>query len=259
MEELQLYFDTHAHYDDEMFDDDRVEVLTLMPSRGVDLILNPGCNIETSCTAISLAEKFSYVYAAVGIHPQAAGSFRHEDIDILRALAKHPKVRAIGEVGLDYYYDDGAKRDDQIACLEAQLSLARELGMPVVMHNREATADCIDAVRRFPDVYGVFHCFSGSWDTAKMLVDSGWYLSFTGSVTFKNARRAPEVAAKIPIERLMLETDAPYLAPVPRRGERCDSSMLLYTAARIAELRGMGLSELAAVTKENGKRFFKID
>ncbi len=253
-----MYFDTHAHYDDEMFEADRTEVLTSMPLQGVELILNPGCDIASSRTAISLAEEFGFVFAAVGIHPQSADRFSNEDIGALRALAAHPKVRAIGEVGLDYYYDDGAPRNVQLECLENQMSLACELGLPVIIHDRDATADCIAVVRQFPDVRGVFHCFSGSWETAEILIDCGWYLSFTGAVTFKNARRAPEAAAMIPLERLMLETDAPYLAPVPRRGERCDSSMLAYTAARIASLRGIELAELAAVTMENGKRLFGI-
>ena len=254
-----MFFDTHAHYDDAKFDEDRMEVLAAMPSRGVELILNPGCDMKTSRMAVSFADKFDFMYAAVGIHPQAADEFAPEDIAELRKLAENPKVRAIGEIGLEYYYDDGAPREVQIECLDAQLELARELHLPVVIHDREATADCLDTVRRFPDVCGVFHCFSGSWETAKVLLDKGWYLSFTGAVTFKNARRAPEVVSKMPLDRLMLETDAPYLAPVPNRGKRCDSTMLIHTAECIATLRNTTAEDIARLTLENGKRFFGIE
>lgn len=253
-----MYFDTHAHYDDEKFDADRFEVLASMPEKGVELILNPGCDMASSRMAVGFAERFPFVYAAVGVHPQSAYEFRLSDLDELKKLSENEKVRAIGEIGLDYYYDDNAPRDVQLDCLEAQLCLAESLGLPVIFHDRDATADSLDAVRRHKDLRGVMHCFSGSWETAKTVLDAGWYISFTGSVTFKNAKKAPEAAAKMPLDRLMLETDSPYMAPVPHRGKRCDSSYLPHIAARIAELRGQTQEEVAAATMENGKRFFGI-
>ena len=254
-----MYFDTHAHYDDAKFDADRMEVLASMPEKGVELIVNPGCDMPSSRMAVSFAEKFPFVYAAVGIHPQAADEFADGDIAALRALCESPRVRAIGEIGLEYYYEDGASREVQLKCLDAQMSLARELSLPVIFHDREATADSLDAVRRFPDVRGVMHCFSGSWETAKTLLDAGWYISFTGNITFKNARKAPETAAKMPIDRLMIETDSPYMAPVPFRGKRCDSSYLPYIAAKIAEVRGITAEEVAHAALMNGKRFYGIE
>ena len=253
-----MFFDTHAHYDVEKFDEDRFEVLASMPEKGVELILNPGCDMASSRTAVGFAERFPFVYAAVGVHPQAAHEWKPSDPDGLKKLCDHPKVRAIGEIGLDYYYDDNAPRPVQLDCLEAQLCLAEELGLPVIFHDRDATADSLDAVRRHKGLRGVMHCFSGSWETARTVLDAGWYISFTGSVTFKNAKKAPEAASKMPLDRLMLETDSPYMAPVPFRGRRCDSSYLPYIAARIAELRGLSTEEVAAVTLQNGKRFFGI-
>ena len=252
-----MYFDTHAHYDDEAFDSDREELLKAMPEKGVDLIVNPGCGAESSARAVELAERFPFVYAAVGWHPHEADSFHESSVEQLRAWAKHEKVVAIGEIGLDYHYDF-SPRDKQREVFVRQMQLAQELGLPVVVHDRESHADCMEVVRAFPDVKGVFHCYSGSAEMAKELLALGWYLSFTGAVTFKNARKALETIECVPLERMMIETDSPYLAPVPHRGKRNDSSLLPHIAQVIADIKGISLEEAAARTQETGKSFFGI-
>ncbi len=253
-----MFFDTHAHYDDDSFDEDRAQLLANMPQEGVELILNPGCDEETSLKAMSYAQQYPHVYAAVGWHPQQCDSFDGSSANKIRAWAKQEKVRAIGEIGLDYYYDYTPK-DMQIKVFAAQMELARDLKLPVIVHDREAHADCMDMVRAFHDVKGVFHCYSGSAEMAKQLLDLGWHLSFTGAVTFKNARKAIETIAICPMERIMLETDSPYLTPVPFRGKRNDSRKLLYIAEKIAEVKGLSAEEVAHITFENGKRFFGIE
>ena len=219
-----MLFDTHAHYDDDWFDEDRDALLAGMPEKGVGLIVNPGCTLASSRAALALAEQFPHVYAAVGIHPENCHDFVPQHIDVLRDLAGHPKVVAIGEIGLDYYWPENPSRELQQQVLRAQLTLAQELALPVINHDREAHADSLSIVREFPGLRGVFHCYSGSVEDARTLVKMGWMLSFNGAATFKNARKAPEVIAGVPLERLMIETDAPYLAPVPHRGKRNASS-----------------------------------
>lgn len=253
-----MYFDTHAHYDDAQFDADRHELLPSLPERGVQLVLDPGCDETSSLAAIALAEQYPFVYAAVGWHPEHAAAFDSGSLDKLRQWSAHPKVKAIGEIGLDYYYDDGAPRQVQKQVFLSQLELAAELDLPVIIHDREAHGDCMELIRRVPGLRGVFHCYSGSPEMARQLLDLGWYLSFTGAVTFKNAKKAPEVLALCPLDRLMLETDAPYLAPVPFRGKRCDSTLLPHTAARIAEIKGIPVETVAAAALENGRRFFGL-
>lgn len=254
-----MYFDTHAHYDDERFDADRDELLGKMPKNGVELIVNPGCDEQSSLAAMDFAARYEHVYAAVGWHPENADSFRGESLEKLRKWTREPKVVAIGEIGLDYYYEDGADRQTQKRVFHAQLELARELDLPVIVHDREAHADCFAAVRAFPGLRGVFHCYSGSAEMARQLVELGWYLSFTGAVTFKNARRALEAIEACPMERLMLETDSPYLAPVPHRGHRNDSTMLPFIAETVAGVKGLSVEQVAEVTLKNGKRFFGIE
>ena len=254
-----MYFDTHAHYDDGRFDTDRDELLGKMPKNGVELIVNPGCDEASSLAAMDFAARYGHVYAAVGWHPENADSFDCESLEKLRRWARRPKVVAIGEIGLDYYYEDGADRQTQKRVFYSQLELARELGLPVIVHDREAHADSLEAARTFPGLRGVFHCYSGSAEMARQLVDLGWYLSFTGAITFKNARRALEVLEVCPMERIMLETDSPYLAPVPHRGHRNDSTLLPFVAEVIAGVKGLSVEEVAAITLENGKRFFGIE
>lgn len=252
-----MFFDTHAHYDSEAFDDDRDALLTRLPSQGVSLILNPGCDEETSEMAVSYAEAYPYVYAAVGWHPHEANSMNGTGIDYLRRRAAHPKVAAIGEIGLDYHYDF-APRDVQRDVFERQLALAAELDLPVLIHDREAHADCLSIVKNFPGLRGVFHCYSGSRETARELYKLGFHISFTGVVTFKNARRSLEVVEEAPLDRLLLETDAPYMAPEPFRGKRSNSSMLRQIAEKIGDLRGLSYEEVAAITLRNGKALFGI-
>lgn len=253
-------FDTHCHYDDPWFDGDRDALLASLPSQGVELILNPGCNLESSRKAVEQAERYPFAYAAVGFHPSDAADYTPEAEEELRRLAAHPKVKAIGEIGLDYYWEDYPSHAVQQAVFRAQLRLAEELNLPVIVHNREAHGDTLAIVREFPRVRGVYHCYSGALEDAKTLISLGWNLSFTGSVTYKNAKKAPEVLAWLPEDRFMLETDSPYMLPYPRvKGERRnDSTKLRRVAERIAAIRGVSVEELIRVTTENGKRFFGI-
>ena len=253
-----MLFDTHAHYDDESFDADRDAVLTALPEQGVGLILNPGCGVESSRKAVRYAAAYPHVYAAVGIHPENCGGCTAGDLDAIRALAQLPKTVAIGEIGLDYYWAENPPRDFQQQVLRQQLALARELALPVIIHDREAHADTLAIVREFPGVTGVFHCFSGSPEMARELLDLGWYLGFDGPVTYKNARRAPEVAAVTPLDRMLIETDSPYMTPVPHRGERNDSAYVRLVAEKLAEWKGVPVEQLARATLENGKRLFRI-
>lgn len=253
-----MLFDTHAHYDDESFDADRDAVLTALPEQGVGLILNPGCDVESSRKAVRYAAAYPHVYAAVGIHPENCGGCTAGDLDAIRALAQQPKTVAIGEIGLDYYWAENPPRDFQQQVLRQQLALARELALPVIIHDREAHADTLAIVREFPGVTGVFHCFSGSPEMARELLKMGWYLGFDGPVTYKNARRAPEVASMTPLDRMLIETDSPYMTPVPYRGRRNDSGYVHLVAEKLAEWKGVTPEEMARVTTENGKRLFRI-
>ena len=255
---MELIFDTHAHYDDAQFDADREALLSAMPENGVGLILDPGCDLESSRAAIALAEQYPHIYAAVGYHPENCAPYTNADLDILRRLAQHPKVVAIGEIGLDYYWEQNPPKEFQQAVFRAQLALARELDLPVIVHDRDAHADCLAIVKEFPEVRGVFHCYSGSVEMARELWKLGWYLGLDGPVTYKNARRTVEVAAEVPLERLLLETDSPYMAPVPKRGTRNDSRNIAHIAAKIAEVRGMTADEVIRIAADNGKRLFGI-
>lgn len=253
-----MLFDTHAHYDDEQFDGDRQTLLASLPEHGVGLVVNPGITVETSRQAVDFARCHPHMYAAVGIHPENCHDFCPEQIQQLRQLAAEPKVVAIGEIGLDYYWAENPPKEVQQEAFRCQLALAEELHLPVIVHDREAHADTLSMVQEFPKVTGVFHCFSGSVEMARQLVDMGWMLSFNGAITFKNARKAPEVVRAIPLERLMIETDAPYLTPVPYRGKRNDSTYVHLVAETIAAIRELPVEEVVRITTENGKRFFGI-
>ena len=253
-----MLFDTHAHYDAAQFDADRDAVLSALGARGVGLVVNPGCDLESSRKAVGLAEQYPFVYAGVGVHPEECADWRDGDVDGLRALAAKPKVVAIGEIGLDYYLPENPPRELQRRVFRAQMALARELDLPVIVHDREAHGDSMAVVREFPEVRGVFHCFSGSAEMAKELVRLGWMISFTGVLTYKNARKAVEAAQAVPMDRLMIETDSPYMAPVPHRGKRNDSRYVVHTCERLAEIKGISVEECAEITLENGKRFFQI-
>lgn len=251
-------FDTHAHYDDSRFDGDRDAVLAALPEAGVELVLNPGCDLPSSRAAVALAERYSHVYAAAGIHPENCAGFQDADLAALRQLLAQPKVAAIGEIGLDYYWAENPPRDFQQMVFRKQLALAEELDLPVIVHDREAHGDSLSIIREFPAVTGVFHCFSGSPEMAEELLKRGWYLGFDGPITYKNARRAPEVAAITPLERMVVETDAPYLSPVPVRGRRNDSRYLPHVIAKLAEWKGVTPEEMTRITCENGKRLFRL-
>ncbi len=251
-------FDTHAHYDDSRFDGDRDAVLAALPEAGVELVLDPGCDLPSSRAAAALAERHGHVYAAAGIHPENCAGFQDTDLAALRQLLAQPKVAAIGEIGLDYYWEENPPRDFQQMVFRKQLALAEELDLPVIVHDREAHGDSLSIIREFPAVTGVFHCFSGSPEMADELLKRGWYLGFDGPITYKNARRAPEVAAITPLERMVVETDAPYLSPVPVRGRRNDSRYLPHVIAKLAEWKGVTPEEMTRITCENGKRLFRL-
>ena len=254
-----MLFDTHAHLDDRAFDTDREQLLAALPGQGLALVMNPGCSLESSRNAVVLAGQYDYIYAAVGSHPDAADEVNEQVLEEYRKLCKlNPKVKAIGEIGLDYHYED-IPRQIQCKAFRAQMELARELDLPVIVHEREAHEDGMNIVREFPDVTGVFHCYSGSAEMARQLVDRGWYIGFTGVLTFKNARKALEVAASIPLDRIVIETDCPYMAPEPFRGKRNDPGRIYRMAEKLAGLRGLSVEEIHTITLENGKRLYRID
>ena len=243
-----MIFDTHAHMDDRAFDLDRDTLLSRLPEEGIALLMNPGCSLASSQAAVRLSNQYSYIYAAVGSHPDAADEVNDGVLEQYRSLCRdNPKVKAIGEIGLDYHYED-IPRDIQQRAFRAQMDLARELGLPVIVHEREAHEDGMKIAAEFPTVTGVFHCYSGSLEMAKWLIDRGWYIGFGGVLTFKNARKALEVAGNIPLERIVLETDCPYMAPEPFRGRRNDPGKLYRVAEKLAQLRGMTVEEVQAIT-----------
>ena len=252
-----MYFDTHAHYDDKRFNDDRDDLLQSMKDVDITLILNAASSLRSAKFSLKLADRYSFVYASVGVHPHDSKSMTDETVEELEKLLQHPKAMAVGEIGLDYHYDF-SPRDVQRKRFREQLELARRVKKPVIIHERESLTDTLEIIREFRDLTGVFHCFSGSLETAKTILDMGWYLSFTGVVTYKNARKALEVLEKMPADRVMLETDCPYLSPEPMRGKRNSSLYLPYIASTIAEVRSVTTEEIAALTMENGKRFFRI-
>ena len=254
-----MLFDTHAHYYDKAFDPDRDTLLSALPERGVELVVCPGCDLESSRASMALAERYDYLYAAAGYHPENLEGVALADLDALLPLLAHEKVKAVGEIGLDYYWVKTPEaRAFSRDMFDAQLSLAEELDLPAIVHDRDAHKDCLDMVRAHPKARGVFHCCAVSLEDAKVLLDRGWMLSFTGNITFHNAKRGPEVVRWMPLDRLMLETDAPYMAPEPHRGQRCDSTLIPCTAAKVAQLKGSSTEEILRITLENGRRFFNL-
>ena len=249
-------FDTHAHYDSGGFQADRDQVLSALPAAGIGLVVDPGCDLESSRAAVALAERYPFVYAAAGVHPSDCAGTGEEDFAALRELCGHERVAAVGEIGLDYYWKDNPPRDFQQEVFRRQIELALDLDLPVIVHDREAHGDCLDIVRDYPGLRGVFHCFSGSPEMAEELIKRGWYLGFDGPITYKNAQKAPEVAAVTPLDRILVETDSPYLSPVPLRGRRNDSRNLPYIVERLAEWKGVSPEEMTQITWENGLRLF---
>ena len=253
-----MLFDTHAHMDDHAFDEDRAELLENLPNQGIALLMNPGCSLASSYNTAKLSQEYDYIYAAVGSHPDVADEVNEDVLEEYRKLCKlNPKIKAIGEIGLDYHYED-IPREIQLRAFRMQMELARELNLPVIVHEREAHEDGMKVVEEFPDVTGVFHCYSGSAEMAKELVKKGWYIGFTGVLTFKNARKAIEVAASIPLDRIVLETDCPYMSPEPFRGKRNDPGKLYRMAEKFAEIRGLTVEEIHNITTENGKRLYRL-
>ena len=252
-----MYFDTHAHYDDKQFDSDRDELLSSLPQKGVELVVLPGCDVHSSQQAIAIAQSYDYIYAAVGVHPGELADYKPGDLEKIEALAAHKKCVAIGEIGLDYYWDD-SRKDEQKQLLRDQLELALKLDKPVIIHDREAHADSMEILFQYPALRGVFHCFSGSKEMAQELLKRGWYLGFDGPVTYKNARKTIEVLEICPMDRLLVETDSPYLSPVPMRGKRNDSSNLCHVVEKIAQVKNMAPEEVARLSLENGRRLFGI-
>ena len=249
-------FDSHAHYDDARFDEDRDALLSSLPGKGVCGIIDIGCDLESSRKAVALAEKYPYVWAAVGYHPEQAALRTDEGVAELRQLLSHPKVVAIGEIGLDYYWPEPDHKTQKRVLIE-QLKLARELQKPVILHVRDASEDALAILKAHP-VRGVMHCFSGSPETAREVLKLGLYIGFTGVLTFKNARKPVEACAAVPLDRLLLETDCPYMAPTPYRGQRCWSPMIEQTAARAAEIKGVSTQELVNAARENTLSLFQI-
>ena len=253
-----MLFDTHAHMNDPAFDQDREQVLLSLKDKGVELMMNVGCCLDSSKDCIAMAEQYPFVFASVGSHPDSADEVNEDVIAQYREMAQHEKVRAIGEIGLDYYYET-IPRETQIKAFRMQMELARELKMPVIVHERNAHDDGMRVVKDFKDVTGVFHCYSGSAEMARQLVNMGWYIGFTGVLTFKNARKAVETAESIPLDRIVLETDCPFMAPEPFRGKRNDPGYLYRMAERLAEIRGISVEEVHAVTTANAKRLYRLE
>ena len=228
-----------------------------LADKGVGLVMNAGCSLESSRDIVNMTAKYPWLYGSVGSHPDAADEVNEEVIEEYRKLCQNEKIKAIGEIGLDYYYED-IPREIQQKAFRMQMALAKELDMPVIVHEREAHDDGMRIVKEFPKVTGVFHCYSGSAEMARQLVNMGWYIGFTGVLTFKNARKAVETAASIPLDRIVIETDCPFMAPEPFRGKRNDPGYLYRMAERLAEIRGITPEEAAIATTENAKRLYRI-
>ena len=252
-------FDSHAHYYDDAFDPDRDNLLSSLPSKGVEGVVCPGCDLRSSRQSMALAEKYPFLWFAAGLHPENLEGTSLSDLEEVKKMAAHPRCVAIGEIGLDYYWvktpEDRANSRDYF---DAQLSLSEELDLPVIIHDRDAHKDTVDLVKAHPGARGVFHCCALSAEDAKIVLDRGFYLSFTGNVTFSKARRALEVIAATPLDRIMVETDSPYMAPEPFRGKRCDSGYVYRVAETIAQVKGISAQEAAEATFQNALRFFSI-
>ena len=254
-----MLFDTHAHMDDRAFDEDREQLLASLAESGIQLVMNPGCSLESSRNVDKLTRQYHWLYGAVGSHPDACDEVNDAVIAEYKHICQeNSKIKAIGEIGLDYHYED-IPRDIQQRAFRQQMALAQALRLPAIVHERDAHADGMAIVSEFPEVTGVFHCYSGSLEMAKWLIDRGWYIGFTGVLTFKNARKAIEVAANIPLDRLVLETDCPYMAPEPFRGKRNHPGYLYRMAEKLAEIRGLSVEEIHHITTQNGKQLYGIE
>ena len=253
-----MLFDTHAHLNDERFNEGRDTLVASLSRNGIGAYCEIGYDMPSSFGAARLAERYPFVYAAVGIHPHDAKDAREEDISALRELLCHDKVVALGEIGLDYHYDN-SPRDVQREWFARFLTVAGEAGMPVVIHSREAMKDTIDILKAYGSGDGIIHCYSGSKESAKILLDMGYYISFAGPVTYKNAKEAPEVVEYVPLDRILIETDSPYLAPDPYRGKTNTPVYVAEVAKKVAEIKGMSFEEIADITYANAKKIYRID
>ena len=255
-----MIFDTHAHYDDSKFDDDRDVLLKELHQNGVTYILNASASLESLEANIALAEKYDFIYIALGIHPEYADKMHEGILENIRLLSKNKKVVAIGEIGLDYYYGD-PPRDIQREWFERQIELAKELSLTIIIHDRDAHEDTVKIIKKTNanEAGGIFHCFSGSTEMAMDMLDYNFHISIGGVVTFKNAKRVVEVVRAVPLDKLLIETDCPYLAPEPFRGKRNNSGYLIHTINKIAEIKGISAQEVADTTYSNAKKLFRID
>ncbi len=255
-----MIFDTHAHYDDSKFDEDRNELLEDLHQNGVTYILNASASLESLEANIALAEKYEFIYIALGIHPEYADKMHEGILDKIRLLSKNKKVVAIGEIGLDYYYGD-PPRDIQREWFERQIELAKELSLPIIIHDRDAHEDTVKIIKKTNanEIGGIFHCFSGSTEMAMDMLDYNFHISIGGVVTFKNAKKVVEVVKAVPLDKLLIETDCPYLAPEPFRGKRNNSGYLIHTIDKIAEIKGISAQEVADITFSNAKKLFRIE
>lgn len=250
-------FDSHAHYDSEAFNDDRKELLSALPEQGVCGIINCGSDMASSLSCLELADEFSFIYAACGVHPHEAEGCKQGYLPVLKKLCMEEKCVAVGEIGLDYHYDF-SPREIQKTVFEQQLVLAKELDLPVIIHDREAHEDTMTLLKRYKPK-GVVHCFSGSAEMAKEIIKLGMYIGLGGAVTFKNARKPREVAEIVPEDKLLIETDCPYMTPVPHRGKRCDSSYIPFTAEVLAEIRGVSAQDILDLTRKNANTLFGLE
>ncbi|PHV70854.1 hydrolase TatD [Sporanaerobium hydrogeniformans] len=252
-----MYFDSHAHYDDERFNKDREYLLEALPQQGVGLVVNAAADMQSTYTSLELAKKYDYIYCSIGVHPHEVKELEEKDIEILRKLSGEEKVVAIGEIGLDYYYDF-SPREEQRKWFKRQLELAKEIELPVIIHSRDACQETFDIIKESGVMQGVIHCFSGSKELAREYVKRGFYIGIGGSLTFKNAKKTVEVVKEIDLNQILIETDAPYLTPIPYRGERNDSSYLKYVIQKIAEIKGISTEEVESITYANARKMFKI-
>ncbi|MDZ5254709.1 TatD family hydrolase [Clostridium sp. LIBA-8841] len=251
-------FDTHAHYDSDSFDEDRESVIKELKENGVIGILNCGSDLYGLRKSVELAKDFDMFYAAVGIHPENADEFNEEVVKEIREYVKYEKVKAIGEIGLDYYWDENPPKEVQKEVFRAQMKLADELNLPVIIHDRDAHGDTLEIMKEFPNVIGVVHCFSGSVEFAKECIKLGYYIGFTGVLTFKNAKKIVDVCREIPADRILVETDCPFMAPVPFRGKRNKSDYIEYIIDKMSEIRGISGEEMNEILLNNKRNLFKI-
>ena len=252
-----MLFDSHAHLDDRKFDSDRHETIAALNKSGISYFVNIGADIKSSESSVELAEKYDFIYAAVGVHPYDAETVTDQLIEKLRTMAQNKKVVAIGESGLDYHYEDADKEVQKKAFIK-HIELANELDMPIIVHNRDSHKDMMDILRQYRPKNAIIHCYSGSAEMAKELIKMGYYISFSGTVTFKNAKKVQEAVCEVPLDKLLAETDSPYLCPEPERGKRNDPSKMRYTVEKLAEIKGVTFEEMARITTDNAKRVYNI-